>query len=110
ADGTVAAGSTDAVNGGQLAAVKGTADSALQSFTTAADGTTAQTINQTTNQANFKSGSNIKVTGDSTGITVATVANPTFTSVTAGNSTLDNDGLTVDDGSGNVTQVTTGGT
>ncbi len=61
------------------------ADSALQSLTTSADGTTAQTLNQENSNANFISGNNIQLTPSANGITVATKADVTFTNVTATN-------------------------
>src|SRR5699024_6379297 len=58
------------------------------------------------------SGANVKTVTDPTNgaIQVQIADNPAFTSVTAGNSTLDNSGLTIDDGAGNSTTITTAGT
>ncbi|MDG2916467.1 YadA-like family protein [Bisgaard Taxon 10/6] len=79
------------------------ADSALQSLTTSADGTTAQTLNQENSNANFISGNNIQLTPSANGITVATKADVTFTNVTATNV----NGNTVTIGSGaNTTTLT----
>ena len=59
-------------------------NNALSSLTTAADGTTAQTLDKSHTQANFITGKNITLTGSSSGITVATKDSVTFTDVTAG--------------------------
>lgn len=98
----------------------GKADTAMQGFTTAVGGTTAQTLDQANTQANFIAGDNIQLTGDAGGITVATVADPNFTTVTttgaitAGGMLNANGGLTVaagqtvDMGGNQITNVAAG--
>ena len=64
----------------------GRADTALQSIQTAVEGHTAQTLirEEGKNVANFKMGKNISLSGDSTGITIATADDLTAKSVTIG--------------------------
>ena len=78
ADGNVATGSKDAVNGGQLAAVKATADSAVKSVT-AADGEQNLVVDNRDSK-NPKLSLNKDLTVDS---------------VKAGDTTVNNDGLTI---------------
>src|SRR5699024_426143 len=99
ANGEVNGSRTDAVNGSQLFDVKNTADSAMQSFTTAADGSVAQTI-EDGDQANFTSGDNIELTASTSGIEVATAADVTFDNLTVNKTTKLGDHFTVNnDGS-----------
>ncbi len=56
----------------------------------------------------FKDGQNIKVTRNGTDITVATADDLTATSITTGNSRLDNGGLKVDDGTNATTYAANG--
>ena len=59
-------------------------NNALSSLTTAANGTTAQTLDKSHTQANFIAGKNMTLTGSSSGISFATKDSVTFTDVTAG--------------------------
>lgn len=82
-------GSTTTVTYGLNAASTaslGKADTALQSIQTAVEGHTAQTLirEEGKNVANFKMGKNISLSGDSTGITIATADDLTAKSVTIG--------------------------
>lgn len=85
-------GSTTTVTYGLNAASTaslGKADTALQSIQTAVEGHTAQTLTREEgkNVANFKMGKNISLSGDSTGITIATADDLTAKSVTIGEGT-----------------------
>lgn len=82
-------GSTTTVTYGLNAASTaslGKADTALQSIQTAVEGHTAQTLirEEGKNVANFKMGKNISLSGDSTGITIATADDLSAKSVTIG--------------------------
>ena len=82
-------GSTTTVTYGLNAASTaslGRADTALQSIQTAVESHTAQTLTREEgkNVANFKMGKNISLSGDSTGITIATADDLTAKSVTIG--------------------------
>lgn len=82
-------GSTTTVTYGLNAASTaslGKADTALQSIQTAVEGHTAQTLTREEgkNVANFKMGKNISLSGDSTGITIATADDLSAKSVTIG--------------------------
>ncbi|EFM97204.1 Autotransporter adhesin [Actinobacillus pleuropneumoniae serovar 10 str. D13039] len=59
------------------------ANSALQSWTAQANGNTVKTVSEDNATLNFVNGTNIEITNDSGQIKVATVASPTFTTVTA---------------------------
>ena len=59
-------------------------NNAMSSLTTAVDGTTAQTLNNSSNQANFMTGDNIQLSGDANGITIATKKDVTFNKVMTG--------------------------
>ena len=91
----VKAGTTtlDAVNFGQLAVVSNVADSAMQTVITQIDGTEVKTLNKTNNTANFLTGDNIVLTAEDGGIKVATAEDVMFTSVTTGDTFLNNDGV-----------------
>lgn len=67
----------------------GRADTALQSIQTAVEGHTAQTLirEEGKNVANFKMGKNISLSGDSTGITIATTDDLAARSITIGEGT-----------------------
>ena len=85
-------GSTTTVTYGLNAASTaslGKADTALQSIQTAVEGDTAQTLTREEgkNVANFKMGKNISLSGDSTGITIATTDDLTAKSITIGEGT-----------------------
>ena len=85
-------GSTTTVTYGLNAASTaslGKADTALQSIQTAVEGHTAQTLirEEGKNVANFKMGKNISLSGDSTGITIATTDDLTAKSITIGEGT-----------------------
>ncbi|AAU37355.1 YadA-like family protein [[Mannheimia] succiniciproducens] len=87
------------------------ADSALQSLTTSADGTKAQTLDKDNSNANFISGSNIRLTPSADGITIATAENVTFTNVNttnfkAGDVTINSTGI--DAGNHTITNVAAG--
>ncbi|MCI3881256.1 hypothetical protein MQH21_20075, partial [Acinetobacter genomosp. 16BJ] len=133
-DGTIAAGSKDAVNGGQL---HGVADSVRNSIggettlnpdgsiTTANVGNTGENnihdaIDSVRGQAvaaktTVTEGDNIVVTEStnadgSINYEVATAKDVKFDSVTAGNTRLDNSGVTVTDAVGNSSSIVAGGT
>ncbi|WP_343621533.1 ESPR-type extended signal peptide-containing protein [Acinetobacter proteolyticus] len=133
-DGTIAAGSTEAVNGGQL---HGVADSVRNSIggettlnpdgsiTTANVGNTGQNnihdaIDSVRGQAvaaktTVTEGDNIVVTEStnadgSTNYEVATAKDVKFDSVTAGDTRLDTSGVTVTDAVGNSSSIVAGGT
>ena len=85
-------GSTTTVTYGLNAASTaslGRADTALQSIQTAVESHTAQTLTREEgkNVANFKMGKNISLSGDSTGITIATTDDLTAKSITIGEGT-----------------------
>lgn len=85
-------GSTTTVTYGLNAASTaslGRADTALQSIQTAVEGHTAQTLTREEgkNVANFKMGKNISLSGDSTGITIATTDDLAARSITIGEGT-----------------------
>lgn len=85
-------GSTTTVTYGLNAASTaslGKADTALQSIQTAVEGHTAQTLTREEgkNVANFKMGKNISLSGDSTGITIATTDDLAARSITIGEGT-----------------------
>ncbi|WP_443091388.1 YadA-like family protein [Basfia succiniciproducens] len=87
------------------------ADSALQSLTTSADGAKAQTLDKDNSNANFISGSNIRLTPSADGITIATAENVTFTNVNttnfkAGDVTINSTGI--DAGNHTITNVAAG--
>ena len=82
---------------------QGKIDNALSSLTTAADGKKAQTLDKDNTQANFISGDNITLTPSAEGIKIATKADVTFntinaTTVNAGDTSINNDGLTINGG------------
>ncbi|EPG2306141.1 beta strand repeat-containing protein, partial [Acinetobacter baumannii] len=62
-----------------------------------ANGDTASAV-KTSDTVQFIDGKNINITRSGNNITVKTIDNPTFTSVTTGNSKLDNSGLTITGG------------
>src|SRR5699024_8433887 len=114
AAGDVTATSTDAINGSQLYATNQAID-AVSSVANAGWNLTVEGANSTNVGPNDavdlnNSDGNIEVSkpGTSNDVTFDLADDIAVTSVTAGNSTLDTNGLTVDDGTGNVT--TTGAT
>ncbi|UNK05281.1 YadA-like family protein [Psychrobacter raelei] len=80
------------------------ADSALQTVVTQIDGNDVKTINKDNNTANFVTGDNIVLSDDGNGgIEVATADDVTFNTVTAntvtaGDTVMDNSGITVNNG------------
>ncbi|WP_448951037.1 hypothetical protein [Labrys neptuniae] len=111
ANGAVTASSTDGVNGSQLFAVQQTANKGWNANTAAVAGSTGTVSgNALTNIApggtlTYQAGNNIAITQTGNVIAIATSMTPTFTTVTAGNSTLSTTGLTITGGP----SVTTGG-
>ena len=63
------------------------ADTAIQEIKTQIDGTDVKTLTKDNNSANFVSGHNIELTSDNGAIKIATTANASYTTVTAGNTT-----------------------
>src|SRR5690606_27644019 len=77
----------------------GNADSALQNVVTQVDGTNVKTLTKADNTANFVSGQNIPLSDDGNGgIEVATKDDLEVTSVTAGNTVMNDTGLTINAG------------
>ena len=126
ADGTVAANSKDAVNGGQLFDVKTTAEAANTAVTTKGikfDGDTGTTITRKLDETlNIKGNTatsavltdgNIGVVSDGTDTLLVKLAQKinlgTAGSVTVGNTVISNDGLTSKDAAGNKTIVNSSG-
>ena len=126
ADGTVAANSKEAVNGGQLFDVKTTADAANTAVTTKGikfDGDTGTTITRKLDETlNIKGNTatsavltdgNIGVVSDGTDTLLVKLAQKinlgTAGSVTMGNTVISNDGLTSKDTAGNTTVVNSSG-
>ena len=126
ADGTVAANSKEAVNGGQLFDVKTTAESANTAVTTKGikfDGDTGTTITRKLDETlNIKGNTatsavltdgNIGVVSDGTDTLLVKLAQKinlgTAGSVTMGNTVISNDGLTSKDTAGNTTVVNSSG-
>ena len=122
ADGTVAANSKEAVNGGQLFDVKTTADAANTAVTTKGikfDGDTGTTITRKLDETlNIKGNTatsavltdgNIGVVSDGTDTLLVKLAQKinlgTAGSVTMGNTAISNDGVTSKDAAGNTTIV-----
>ncbi|MCL7712615.1 hypothetical protein LQU74_08785, partial [Actinobacillus pleuropneumoniae] len=77
-DGKVSVTATD-----KLQTAVTSAESALQSIITTANGVDAQTVNKNSNKANFTNGKNIVLTPSTTGIEVATKDEVDFTTVNA---------------------------
>ena len=126
ADGTVAANSKEAVNGGQLFDVKTTAEAANAAVTTKGikfDGDTGTTITRKLDETlNIKGNTatsavltdgNIGVVSDGTDTLLVKLAQKinlgTSGSVTMGNTVISNDGLTSKDAAGNTTVVNSSG-
>ncbi|WP_424765347.1 YadA-like family protein [Necropsobacter rosorum] len=105
AAGEVSASSTDAVNGSQL---HQTNQNVTNLNTEVAKGWTLTTSGNTTGKSESKvgmgavvtldGGSNINLTQTGNTISIATTANPTFTTVTTGDATLSDNGLTIANG------------
>ncbi|MGV6987407.1 ESPR-type extended signal peptide-containing protein [Testudinibacter sp. P80/BLE/0925] len=121
ADGAVAADSKEAVNGGQLFATNQNVTTNANNITNLqnqtwklqANGDEASAV-KASDTVRFVDGDNINITRDGNNITVATVAAPTFsdvkaTSVTAGNTALNNDGVTINGGANNPVSLTNNG-
>ncbi|RUR35019.1 hypothetical protein ELY33_00615 [Vreelandella andesensis] len=99
--------STDAINGSQLfSVVESVVDTG---FNLSADNGADDTVKlgETVNYTNTDG--NLLATVNNNEIVYDLAANINVDSVTAGNSTLDTNGLTVDDGAGNLTSVTNDG-
>ena len=79
-------------------------NNAMSSLTTAVDGTTAQTLNNSSNQANFMTGDNIQLSGDANGITIATKKDVQFDSVETGSLKAD----TANISTGNISTLNAG--
>ena len=126
ADGTVAANSKEAINGGQLFDVKTTADAANTAVTTKGikfDGDTGTTITRKLDETlNIKGNTatsavltdgNIGVVADGTDTLLVKLAQKinlgTAGSVTMGNTAISNDGVTSKDAAGNTTIVNSSG-
>ena len=115
AAGRLSASSTDAINGSQLyqtnQAIEAAATTAGKGWNLSANGeATPQNIAPGAT-ADFANGSNTTVTRTGNQIRVDVVANPTFTSVTTGNTRIDNNGLTIVGGpSVTTTGINAGGT
>ncbi|MCH7293649.1 hypothetical protein MMP65_19670, partial [Acinetobacter sp. ANC 3926] len=84
-------GDSDAVNVAQLKTVTN------QTFKLQANGDTASSV-KTSDTVQFLDGKNINVTRSGNNITVKTIDNPTFTSVTTGSTKIDNNGLAITGG------------
>ncbi|QNX15747.1 YadA-like family protein [Acinetobacter seifertii] len=105
-DGLVAAGSKEAVNGGQLDAVKAIANTGWK-LTTDKTGTGAvagSSVEQITpdETVTFIAGDNIAVEQAGNKVTVATKKDVVFDSVTAGGTVINNAGLSFVDGTGSL--------
>ncbi|MBE2897204.1 hypothetical protein HPC38_10035 [Pasteurellaceae bacterium HPA106] len=116
ADGSIAEGSKDAVNGGQLHDVKKVADTALQSWDAKVNNEKVKTVDKEHNELEFVNGDNIVITNDSGKVKVSTSKTPTFTSVTVTDGpVINNEGITMNGdtiknlGSGNVAENSTDG-
>ncbi|WP_159991227.1 YadA-like family protein [Pelistega ratti] len=102
AAGHIDANSTDAINGSQLYAVASRVEQGWnitsgQTGTGEVTGNTTQTVKMG-DTVKVIAGNNIKVTQDGKNLTVATKENVSFTNVTTGNTSLDNNGLTIKNG------------
>ncbi|WGE64083.1 YadA-like family protein [Actinobacillus equuli subsp. haemolyticus] len=75
-----------------------TANTALQTVVTQIDGANVKTITKDSNKANFITGDNIVLTADNEGIKIATSKTPIFTNVTVGDTKIDTDGVTINNG------------
>ncbi|WP_454812688.1 hypothetical protein [Labrys neptuniae] len=104
ANGAVTAASTDGVNGSQLFAVQQTANKGWNANTGAVAGSTGTASGSALTNivpggtVTYQAGNNIAITQTGSTIAIATSMTPTFTSVTAGNSTLNTTGLTITGG------------
>ena len=102
AAGHVEANSTDAINGSQLYAVASRVEQGWK-ITTAKTGTGEVSGNAEKKVAmgdtvTLTAGDNIKITQNEKNLTVATKENVNFTTVTTGNTTLGDNGLTINNG------------
>ncbi|OOF89170.1 hypothetical protein BKG94_00825 [Rodentibacter ratti] len=102
AAGHVEANSTDAINGSQLYAV---ASRIEQGWKITTDKTGSGEVSGNKEQkiamgdtVKITAGNNINITQNNANLTIATKENVTFTKVTTGNTTLDDKGLTIEDG------------
>lgn len=82
------------------------ADTAVQTIVTQIDGTNVKTVNQANNTANFVTGNNIVLSNDSGGIRVSTAENLEVTSIRAGNTTINSNGI--DNGGNRITNIAEG--
>lgn len=98
AAGRISGTSTDAINGSQLSAtnsaIADVATTAGKGWNLSANGGAPQNI-APGGTADFANGSNTTVTRTGNQIRVDVVADPTFNSVTTGNTKIDNNGLTI---------------
>jgi autotransporter adhesin len=74
------------------------ANSAMQTVETQIDGTTVKTVDKTDNTANFVTGDNIVLSDDNGSIKVATAKDLVLTSVTTGNTLVNDAGITITGG------------
>ena len=107
ANGEVSADSTDAINGSQLNAVSETANRGFD-ITTAATGTGTVSGTTVANVApgslqTVTAGNNISISQNGIGLTIATNPDLVADSLTTGNTTVNNDGLSFTDGTGAAT-------
>ncbi|WP_429609838.1 ESPR-type extended signal peptide-containing protein [Variovorax sp. W2I14] len=115
AAGRIAGNSTDAINGSQLfatnAAITDVATTAGKGWNLSANGEATPQNIAPGGTADFADGSNTTVTRTGNQIRVDVVADPTFNSVTTGNTKIDNGGLTIVGGpSVTTTGINAGGT
>ncbi|MDN3398904.1 YadA-like family protein, partial [Psychrobacter sp. APC 3426] len=85
------------------------ADSAMQKIVTQINGNDVKTLDKTDNKANFVTGSNIVLSEDNGGIKIATTDEVVFTSVTTGDTLLNNDGVTLVGGSNQTVTLSNNG-
>ncbi|MDQ0609079.1 autotransporter adhesin [Variovorax sp. W1I1] len=115
AAGRIAGNSTDAINGSQLfatnAAITDVATTAGKGWNLSANGEATPQNIAPGGTADFADGSNTTVTRTGNQIRVDVVADPTFNSMTTGNTKIDNSGLTIVGGpSVTTTGINAGGT
>ncbi|QSI34338.1 adhesin [Variovorax sp. RKNM96] len=115
AAGRIAGNSTDAINGSQLfatnSAITDVATTAGKGWNLSANGEATPQNIAPGGTADFADGSNTTVTRTGNQIRVDVVADPTFNSVTTGNTKIDNGGLTIVGGpSVTTTGINAGGT
>ncbi|TNG91630.1 hypothetical protein FHQ28_03950 [Pasteurellaceae bacterium USgator11] len=74
------------------------ADTALQTVVTQIDGAEVKTLTKDSNSANFVTGDNIELTADNGGIKIATAKEVAFDKVSVGNTVINSDGLSINNG------------